>query len=62
MSPAASGGPLRRSLAAAVGGSGRSPGDDAYEVFDPPRARSGPSLSCRALYEQREERKWSGCC
>jgi uncharacterized short protein YbdD (DUF466 family) len=42
-------------------------GDDAYDRYltHHARAHSGPPLTRRAFYREREERKWSGitrCC
>ena len=58
---------LRRFLAAAAGGLRALSGDDAYERYLTHHARShtGPALSRREFYREREERKWSGvsrCC
>jgi uncharacterized short protein YbdD (DUF466 family) len=58
---------IGRALAATVGWLRAASGDDAYERYLTHHARrhTGPPLSRKAFYEEREQRKWSGvsrCC
>ena len=58
---------LGRALAAARSWLRGVSGDDAYERYltHHARAHTGPPLTRRAFYLEREERKWSGitrCC
>jgi uncharacterized short protein YbdD (DUF466 family) len=58
---------IERTLRATVGWLRAVSGDDAYERYLTHHARrhTGPPLSRKAFYEEREQRKWSGvsrCC
>jgi uncharacterized short protein YbdD (DUF466 family) len=58
---------IGRALAATVGWLRAVSGDDAYERYLTHHAcrHSGPPLSRKAFYDEREQRKWSGvsrCC
>jgi len=60
-------GDIKRIAAATVGWLRAVSGDDAYERYltHHARAHTGPPLSRKAFYEEREQRKWSGvsrCC
>ena len=67
MRPASPRRALRRTVAAAMGWLRALSGDDAFDRYltHHARAHTGPPLSRRAFYREREERKWSGisrCC